>query len=82
MVGGYTGSSDNTTEGQLAKAVGTSYARFQRALQKFGVGAASWIIYLLPKIPVQVIVYEGDEEFPATVRILAGLFVNEVLHTL
>jgi hypothetical protein len=35
-----------------------------------GIGGKSWIIQLLPKIPVQLVFYRGDEEFPAAARLL------------
>jgi hypothetical protein len=35
-----------------------------------GSGGKSWIIQLLPQIPVQLVFYMGDEEFPSAARLL------------
>lgn len=87
MVGGRTSDSGNMFEVRLAKAADTSFARFQNALRKFGgttggevgEGGQSWIVYLLPKIPVQLIVYEGDDEFPVTARLLFDVSATNFL---
>ncbi len=78
MVGGRTSSSGSGLEFRLGQAAETSFARFQRAIRTFGgqpggevgEGGTSWIVNLLPNIPVQVIVYAGDDEFPANVQLL------------
>ncbi len=87
MVGARTSSSGTGLEFRLGQAVETSLARFQRAILQFGgqpggevgEGGTSWIVYLLPNIPVQIIVYAGDDEFPVTVRLLFDARVTNFL---
>ena len=44
-----------------------------------GLGGVSLIFELLPKIPVQLIFYDGDDEFPARARLLCDLNATEFL---
>lgn len=81
MVAGRTSYSKGVLERRLADAAGRSMEYFRRAIRKLdgkpggevGNGGESWIIYLLPKIPIQLIVYEEDDEFPLDIRILFDL---------
>jgi hypothetical protein len=70
--------SDTSLEPRLARYADKDFQRFEQAIEKLGgrpggdvgSGGKSWIIQPLPKMPVQLIVYEGDDEFPATARLL------------
>jgi hypothetical protein len=44
-----------------------------------GLGGVSLIFELLPKIPVQLIFYDRDEEFPARARLLCDLNATDFL---
>ncbi len=65
-------------EARLAKYAEMYPTRFHQVIVKsggraggeVGNGGQSWIIQLLPKIPVQLIFYIGDEEFPSDARLL------------
>ena len=46
---------------------------------KAGLGGVSLIFELLPKIPVQVIFYDGDDEFAARARLLIDMNATEFL---
>jgi hypothetical protein len=46
---------------------------------KSGLGGVSLILELLPKIPVQLIFYDRDAEFPARTRLLRDLNATEFL---
>ena len=46
---------------------------------KSGLGGVSLIFELLPKIPVQLIFYDRDAEFPARTRLLCDLNATEFL---
>jgi hypothetical protein len=61
----------------LSKAYGTDYKAFREAALELGMkdegmqGAGKkWHYDLLPKMPVKLIYYEGDEEFPTDIKIL------------
>jgi hypothetical protein len=70
--------SSTSLEGRLAKYGQMDPTRFHDAIVlsggrsggEVGIGGKSWIIQLLPKIPVQLVFYRGDEEFPAAARLL------------
>jgi len=70
--------SSSSLEGRLAKYGQVDPTRFHDAIVKsggrpggeVGIGGKSWIIQLLPKIPVQLVFYRGDEQFPAAARLL------------
>jgi len=70
--------SSASLEARLAKYGQMDPARFHEAIVKsggrsggeVGLGGKSWIIQLLPKVPVQLVFYRGDEEFPAVARLL------------
>ena len=56
--------------GPMASLFGTSPEKFARAAEFFGgrplsMGDYSFLIPALPKIPLAVVLWEGDEEFPA-----------------
>ena len=63
---------------RLAKYGQVDPAHFHEAIVKsggrpggeVGSGGKSWIIQLLPKIPVQLVFYMGDEGFPSAARLL------------
>jgi len=63
-------------EKPLLKEFGADYAKFRAAaLQLGGVleeacdGGHRWTLQALPKIPVRLVFYEADEEFPADIQI-------------
>lgn len=70
--------SSTSLEARLAKYAEQDPTRFHEAVVKsggrsggeVGSGGQSWIIQLLPKIPVQVVFYMGDKEFPSAARLL------------
>ncbi len=70
--------SSSSLEARLAKYGQMDQVRFHEAIVKsggrpggeVGIGGKSWIIQLLPKIPVQLVFYRGDAEFPAAARLL------------
>jgi hypothetical protein len=67
-----------TVSSPLQKAYGKDYTLFKRAAEKTGMvfesersaGQYIWNYQLLPKLPVKVIYYEGDEDFPTDIQIL------------
>lgn len=69
---------NNTLESQIAKYAQQDQTVFEETIIKFGgtpggekgSGGKSWIIELLPKIPAQLIFYDGDDEFPPEVCLL------------
>lgn len=69
---------NDTLESPLAKFAELKPHLFHKTIVKLGgnfggdvgLGGKSWIIYLLSKIPVQLIFYRGDEDFPSEVRLL------------
>ncbi|MDR2501273.1 MAG: DUF3786 domain-containing protein [Treponema sp.] len=62
----------------LSRVFGNDYQKFRVTAEKLGMvfegekasGQYSWRYALLPKIPVRVMYYEGDEEFPTKLQIL------------
>ncbi len=74
-------------ESRLARSAGKDPGGFAAALARMGArpggetgsGGRSWIIELLPKLPVQVVLYPGDAEFPATCRLLFDLTATNFL---
>ena len=62
----------------LQKAYGDDYGKFRAAAEKAGLvfkteksaGQYVWSYNMLPKVPVQLVYYEGDEEYPTSVQIL------------
>ena len=70
--------SSTSLEARLAKYGQMDPTRFHEAVVKsggrsggeVGIGGKSWIIRLLPKIPVQLVFYRGDEQFPPAARLL------------
>ncbi len=72
----------------LGKAFSEKYEAFSETLDKLGgafngkmkSGGYSWLLKVLPKIPLQIIYQDGDDEFPCEVRILfdknASLFLE------
>lgn len=78
MVPTRSGYVNNSLEARLARYADKDQIRFQQAVEKLngreegeaGSGGKSWIIDLLPKIPMQLIFYMGDDEFPAEAKLL------------
>ncbi|CAB1079869.1 hypothetical protein D1AOALGA4SA_7570 [Olavius algarvensis Delta 1 endosymbiont] len=70
--------SSSSLEARLAKHSDQDPGGFHEAILKsggrsggeVGLGGRSWIIQLLPQIAVQLVIYRGDEEFPAAARLL------------
>ncbi len=59
----------------LKKVFGSNVAGLKNAAEKFDgkaieIGDAGFEFLVLPKVPLQLIIYEGDEEFPAEANIL------------
>ncbi|MDR0685026.1 MAG: DUF3786 domain-containing protein [Spirochaetaceae bacterium] len=81
----------------LREAIGGDYKKFCAAAEKLGLvfeetrgeGKYAWSYRLLPKLPVKIVYYEGDDEFPSDIKVLydktAPLFFKfeplAVLHT-
>jgi hypothetical protein len=68
----------------LKKAFGQNVAALQQAATKLGAtpvetGSAGFRLDLLPYAPVQIIVWEGDDEFPAEANILFDAAVGDYL---
>jgi hypothetical protein len=71
----------NSLESRLARYADKNQTRFHEAIinlngkpgGEVGSGGKSWIFDLLPKIPVQLIFYSGDDEFPSEARLLFDL---------
>ncbi|MDR3335084.1 MAG: DUF3786 domain-containing protein [Treponema sp.] len=62
----------------LGKVYGNDYKKFCRIAEKLGMvfetekraGQYVWSYTLLPKIPIKIMYYEGDDEYPTTLQIL------------
>ena len=62
----------------LGKTFSGNYVTFSETMCRLGgvfngklkSGGYSWLLKALPKIPLQIIYYEGDDEFPCEVQIL------------
>lgn len=62
----------------LGKTFCGNYATFSETMCKLGgvfngklkSGGYSWLLKVLPKIPLQIVYYDGDDEFPCEVQIL------------
>jgi len=62
----------------LGKKFSGDYEKFSETIYRLGgvfngkmnSGGYSWLLEALPKIPVQVVYYDGDDEFPCEVQIL------------
>jgi hypothetical protein len=61
----------------LTKVFGNDYDKFRSVALKLGMtdegvqgGGKRWHYELLPKMPIKLVYYEGDDEFPSAVRIL------------
>jgi hypothetical protein len=61
----------------LGKLFSGDYAAFSQTMGKLGgvyngkskSGGHSWLLKVLPKIPLQIVYYDGDDEFPCEVQI-------------
>ena len=61
----------------LERQFGNDYAKFSDAARRLGgregesgVGKHLWGFNVLPKIPLRIVFYEADEEFPASIQIM------------
>jgi hypothetical protein len=68
----------------LIKEYGTAAKRFKEAGLKMGgipveVGDASFTIQALPRIPMQFVLWEGDEEFPPSLQLLFDSSIDHYL---
>jgi hypothetical protein len=61
----------------LERYFGEDYAKFSEAAKKLGgieedsrVGKHQWAFDIFPKIPLKIVFYEADDEFPASVQIM------------
>jgi hypothetical protein len=71
------GSSYEKQASPLSKAYGADYGKFREAALKLGMAdeglqgsGKKWHYELLPRMPVKLIYYEGDDEFPTDIKIL------------
>ncbi len=60
--------------GESFKEIGTKLGG-----KSVGVGDASFVLQVLPLIPIQYVLWEGDEEFPPTVQLLFDASVDHYL---
>jgi hypothetical protein len=75
--GGVFGRND-TASGPLEKVYGKNYEEFREIAEKMDMtlelekpsGKYVWKYTLLPKVPVKIIYYEGDDEYPTKLQIL------------
>ncbi len=68
----------------LVRTFGRSAGLFQEAGLRSGgkpacVGDASFTLFALPRIPLQFVLWEGDEEFPPSVQVLFDASVDHYL---
>jgi len=68
----------------LARRFGRSARQFQEAGLRCGgspagLGDASFTLTALPRIPLQFVLWEGDEEFPASVQVLFDASIDHYL---
>jgi hypothetical protein len=71
----------------LRKEFGTDYQKFHEAALELGMeyagsrvaGEYTWYYSLLPKIPIKVVYYEADDEFPCEIRIYYDKTVLEFI---
>jgi hypothetical protein len=78
VFGGRADNKPNWMTQALRDAYGADYKKFEAAARDIGMrfeaqrkaGQYTWSYNLLPKIPVKVIYYEGDEDFPTDIQIL------------
>ncbi|MGC8779947.1 MAG: DUF3786 domain-containing protein, partial [Anaerolineae bacterium] len=73
-------------EGVLAEKLGAHLARFKQAAEALGGAAldladASYRFQALPRVAVAVLLWEGDEDFPAQARILFDAHAGHYLPT-
>jgi hypothetical protein len=69
---------DDYANDPLTKAYGNDYGKFRAAAERLGMmfekekspGQYVWQYGLLPKIPVKLVYYEGDDEYPSKIQIL------------
>jgi hypothetical protein len=80
---GSPGSALDQKRDPLSRMFGDDYAKFERAAallnspanpfvfeKKLGDGKYVWRYALLPKVPINIAYYEGDDEFPTAIKIL------------
>lgn len=81
------GFSDSILEPRLARYAEHDPLRFEQAVEKaggrpggeVGSGGRSWILRPLPKMPAQLVLYLGDDEFPSRARLLFDLTATNFL---
>ncbi|MDR2659139.1 MAG: DUF3786 domain-containing protein [Spirochaetaceae bacterium] len=72
------GRNEDWSKNSLAKVYGNDYNKFRNTAERLGMlfeGEKSicqyvWKYLLLPKIPIKIIYYEGDDEYPSKLQIL------------
>jgi len=70
----------------LINIFGNNLALFREAAEKCGgikakFGDISYCFYPFPRIPVTLVLWEGDEEFPANANIIFDASAGDYLHT-
>ena len=77
MIEGRKDPTENIMSAPLIREFGNDLAKLKSAITKLGglyekisSGNHSWLISPLPKIPIKIIFYEADEEFPASIQIM------------
>ncbi|HTY25918.1 MAG TPA: DUF3786 domain-containing protein [Desulfomonilaceae bacterium] len=76
MIGGLHGQS-RLMNNPLERYFGNDYVKFGEAAEKLGgveekpqLGKHLWSFDVLPKIPLKIVFYEADDEFPAEIQIM------------
>ena len=71
----------------LERYFGNDYVKFSEAAVKLGgieeepqLGKHLWRFDVLPKIPLKIVFYEADDEFPASLQILADRNTLDYMH--
>jgi hypothetical protein len=71
----YNSAFQSYTGGEMARKFGSNRAQFEAAAENLGggvqsLGDASYRFSLFPRVPLLVVLWEGDEDFPTSYRIL------------
>ena len=76
----------NWMSAPLTRKFSKDYNLFKRTAQKIGMELISeknsshtWLYFLLPKIPIQLVYYEEDDEYPCDIQIMYDLTASDYL---